>query len=288
MRKSTRIILGLAMAGLLVGLLPATASAGSGGGRSTTLGASLTGAKEVPGPGDADGRAKARIVLNKHQVCFALQWSGITGPVAAHIHAGRKGVAGPVAVLLFESAGPLPPTLESAAGCVTAGKHLIRAIAKHRSDYYVNIHTAGFPNGAVRGQLHRGAPRLDHHGANLRAYLLGRKEIPGPGDADGSGTALVRAKGTEVCFVLAWRNIGPPVAAHIHAGAKDVAGPIVVNFLHDISGSLSATISAVDGCAHDVDRKLVKAIKADPHAYYVNIHTADFPAGAIRGQLHHV
>jgi hypothetical protein len=284
MRKSTRIAVGLALAGLLVGLLPATASAGE---KATTLRADLNGAKEIPGPGDTDGRAKARIVLTRHTVCFVLQWRGIAGPTAAHIHAGRKGVAGPIAVLLFESAGPLPSTLGSAAGCVRAAKGLVRAIKQHPADYYVNIHNADFPAGAVRGQLHRGAPDLDHLDANLRARLLGKREIPGPGDTDGSGLALVRAKGTRICFVLSWRNIASPTAAHIHAGRKDVAGPIVVNFLHDITGSLPSTFSAVDGCVHDVDRALVKAIKADPHAYYVNIHNADFPAGAIRGQLRH-
>jgi CHRD domain len=284
MRKSTRIAVGLALAGLLVGLLPATASAGE---KATTLRADLNGAKEVPGPGDTDGRAKARIVLTRHTVCFVLQWRGIAGPTAAHIHAGRKGVAGPIAVLLFESAGPLPSTLGSAAGCVRPAKDLIRAIKQHPADYYVNIHNADFPAGAVRGQLHRGAPDLDHLDANLRARLLGKREVPGPGDPDGSGLALLRAKGTRICFVLSWRDIASPTAAHIHAGRKGVAGPIVVGFLDGLTGSLPGTFSAVDGCVSGVDRTLVKAIKADPHAYYVNIHNADFPAGAIRGQLRH-
>ena len=154
MRKITRIALGLALAGLLVGLLPATASAGE---KATTLRADLNGAKEVPGPGDADGRARARIVLTRHTVCFVLQWRGITGPTAAHIHAGPKGVAGPVAVPLFESAGPLPSTLRSAAGCVRAAKDVIRAIKRHPAAYYVNIHNADFPAGAIRGQLRHAA-----------------------------------------------------------------------------------------------------------------------------------
>ena len=151
MRKSTRIAVGLALAGLLIGLLPATASAGE---KATTLKAELTGAKEVPGPGDADGRATAQIVLTRHTVCFVLQWRGIAGPTAAHIHAGRKGVAGPVVVGLFASTGPLPASLRSAAGCVGADEDLIRAITEHPAAYYVNIHNADFPDGAIRGQLH--------------------------------------------------------------------------------------------------------------------------------------
>jgi CHRD domain len=283
MRSSMRIAAGLALAVLLVGLVPAAAAAD---GKAKVLKADLTGATEVPGPGDDDGRGKAKIVLTEHKVCFVLQWRRISAPVAAHIHAGRKGVAGPIVVnFLHGLSGPLPATLRSAAGCVRAGKDVIRAIAKHPAAYYVNVHTADFPDGAIRGQLHRGAPKLDDLDANLKARLVGSTEVPGPGDPDGSGIGLVRAKGTQVCFVLVWRKIAPPTAAHIHAGRKGVAGPIVVNFLHGLSGTLPESLTAVDGCVKDVDRKLVKAIKAKPGDYYINVHNAGFPDGAIRGQL---
>jgi hypothetical protein len=33
------------------------------------------------------------------------------------------------------------------------------------------------------------------------------------------------------------------------------------------------------------DRELLKAIASDPEDYYVNVHNADYPAGAVRGQL---
>jgi hypothetical protein len=35
----------------------------------------------------------------------------------------------------------------------------------------------------------------------------------------------------------------------------------------------------------EVDRELALAILKHPAAYYVNVHNADFPAGAARGQL---
>jgi hypothetical protein len=46
------------------------------------------------------------------------------------------------------------------------------------------------------------------------------------------------------------------------------------------------TLDSVDGCTTGVDRALVRAIRTGPSAFYTNLHNAEFPAGAIRGQLH--
>jgi hypothetical protein len=84
------------------------------------------------------------------EVCFDLSWSDIDGTVvAAHIHVGPAGVAGPVVVPL-----PVGGGTDGASGCVDADAELIKAIRKDPSSYYVNVHTApNFPAGAVRGQL---------------------------------------------------------------------------------------------------------------------------------------
>lgn len=120
----------------------------------------------------------------------------------------------------------------------------------------------------------------DHGGRLFATALTGAAEVPGPGDPDGSGTALVTLNQgqLEVCFELTVEDIAPATAAHIHVGAPDVAGPIVVPLAAPTSGSSS-------GCVADVDRELIKAIRQNPGGYYVNVHTADFPAGAVRGQL---
>jgi hypothetical protein len=115
--------------------------------------------------------------------------------------------------------------------------------------------------------------------------LTGAAEIPGPGDPDASGTAdvtLNQGQGT-VCFTLTWANIdGTVFAGHIHEGAAGVAGDIVVPLF---SGSFSGT-DAASGCVENVDRSLIKAIRRDPSAFYVNVHSSpSFGAGAVRGQL---
>jgi len=121
------------------------------------LKAELTGAAEVPGPGDADGSGIARLRLNqgRHRICYTINVQDITLPaVAAHIHVGDASVAGPVVVTLT----PPDETGESK-GCATGvERSLIKAIRKHRDDYYVNVHTTDFPAGAIRGQLEKWAP----------------------------------------------------------------------------------------------------------------------------------
>ena len=130
--------------------LLATAALGGvaqAGGRPLT--ALLSGAAEVPGPGDPDGTGTARITVNPGlgQICFSLTVTNIAPATAAHIHEAPAGEAGPVVV------GLTPPTGGSASGCVVVDRAQALAILQNPSAYYVNVHNAPYPGGAVRGQL---------------------------------------------------------------------------------------------------------------------------------------
>jgi len=121
-------------------------------------------------------------------------------------------------------------------------------------------------------------------GRPFSTTLTGAVEVPGPGDADASGTALItlnQGQG-EVCFDLSWAGIdGTVTAAHVHVGAAGVAGPVVVPlFAAPLSGTDRAS-----GCVSGVSEELIKVIRQDPENYYVNVHSTVFPAGAVRGQL---
>ncbi len=119
----------------------------------------------------------------------------------------------------------------------------------------------------------------DHGGRPLSTTLLGASEVPGPGDPDGSGfaTITVNPGQEEICYELTVTGIAPARAAHIHIAPAGQAGPVVVPLAPPTDGSSS-------GCA-TVDRELAKAIMKNPSAYYVNVHNAEYPAGALRGQL---
>ncbi len=132
---------------VLVAVLALASAAFAAGGAPRIT--SLHGSEEVPGPADPDGSGFASIMLNVGQgmVCWELSVSGIAPATAAHIHAAPAGVPGGVVVTLS------PPTSGASSGCREVDPVLIQAIIDFPEQYYVNVHNADFPAGALRGQL---------------------------------------------------------------------------------------------------------------------------------------
>ena len=122
-------------------------------------------------------------------------------------------------------------------------------------------------------------PGSDHGGRGLTADLSGAEEVPGPGDPDGTGAATITVNHgqSEVCFELTVEDIDTATAAHIHVGAFGVPGPVVVGLAPPATGSSSGCVAAAP--------EVIEAILQNPAGYYVNVHNAAFPAGAVRGQL---
>ncbi len=116
--------------------------------------------------------------------------------------------------------------------------------------------------------------------SQFRAALTGTNEVP-PGDPDGAGTATVRIDGTlnTVCVDLEVSGITAATAAHIHRGVAGENGPPVVNL--DVPDGEDQD---EDDCDH-VGDTLADEIQSNPAGFYINIHTAEHPEGAIRGQL---
>ena len=135
------------VAALAALVLPALALASSQA-MSPVVSSKLKGANEVPAKGDPNGSGFVVVTFRaaKGQACWEFKGvRGIAAPNAAHIHKGRSGVAGPV-VIPFGAA-------YKAKGCVKAMKNVIEKIETNPNRYYVNIHNAKYPGGALRGQL---------------------------------------------------------------------------------------------------------------------------------------
>ncbi len=116
-------------------------------------------------------------------------------------------------------------------------------------------------------------------GTVLVATLTGAAERPGPGDPDGSGSIrmTVTPGQKRICYELVVADIATPTAAHIHIAPPTDPGPVVIPFPAPPLGTSS-------GCIDTTSRNAAQLI-AKPSDYYFNVHNAEFPAGAIRGQL---
>jgi hypothetical protein len=135
-----KALLALSLLALLVGAGTAHAK--------PSLSADLTGAAEVGG-GDPDGSGYVLISLSPatNRLCFGFVVNGIAPATAAHIHRGPVGANGPVVVTL------IPPTDGSSMGCVLIDPELLKDLRANSDQYYVNVHNAEYPGGAIRGQL---------------------------------------------------------------------------------------------------------------------------------------
>jgi hypothetical protein len=115
--------------------------------------------------------------------------------------------------------------------------------------------------------------------------LNDEQEAPGA-VSDGSGFFSYTVSGSELCYTLEVRDLtGAPVAAHIHIAPRHTPGPVVVPLATPpaATSTVSDCITAAEGGA--LTPAELAAITANPRAYYVNVHTSQWPAGEIRGQL---
>jgi hypothetical protein len=235
----------------------------------TAFAVALTGDAESPaGDPVGTGTATVRLRAAQGQVCYQLAASNLPPAAAAHIHRASAGSSGPVVLPL-----KTPNAAGKASGCATAVRTLVSAILANPGSYYVNVHTAEFPDGAIRGQLT--GTSTDSFGKIFALDLKGTSEP----NAKGTAALRIRKDATLVCYRLHAENVTlPTTAAHIHRGAAAVNGPVVVPFTAPGANGNSS------GCA-TASAALIDEILANPPGFYVNVHTQEHPAGAIRAQL---
>jgi hypothetical protein len=247
---------------------PKTVLTATTGGRPFAV--ALTGNVETPaGDPVATGTAVFRLRAGQGQVCYQLSAKNLATPAAAaHIHRGGASVVGPVVIPL-----KTPNAAGASSGCAPAARPLVKAILAAPASFYANIHTAEFPGGAIRGQL--AGTSTASFGTVLNLELKGTSEP----NATGSAVLRILKDTATVCYRLHAANVTlPTVAAHIHKGAAGTNGPVVVPFTApgadgNSSGCQTSTAAVVDD------------ILANPAGFYVNVHTTEHPAGAIRAQL---
>jgi hypothetical protein len=139
-----------------------------------------------------------------------------------------------------------------------------------------------------------GTATAGHTNTVLETTLDGRSEVASDatsnriaGDPNGRGEAYVfgiDGDDTTLCYVLTVERIGTATAAHIHEGAEDENGPVVANLAPPSDGNAADCLTEGEAGKFPTG-ETVAEILANPQDYYVNVHNAEFPGGAIRGQL---
>jgi hypothetical protein len=115
----------------------------------------------------------------------------------------------------------------------------------------------------------------------LVASLEGRNEVTA-GAPVGQALELIGLHDSTLTYSISWRGIGTPSEADIHAGVRGADGPVVIPLFttpRPADGSVSGTVTVTDPT-------LLDALRSDPGSFYTDLHTATFPDGAVRAQLH--
>jgi CHRD domain len=270
--------------------LGAVVAAGQGSSTTKPLFATLNGKNEIgqdgkKNAGDKNGLGSFTAIRDGNRLCYALVVRNIAKPVAGGIFRGRSSVVGQPN---FSLQRPTSGDPGATAFCRSALGAQLDRIFSNPSDYYVDLAARRFRSdntgGAIRGQLGPRRSGGTSSGAVV-ATISGDNEIGqngsrGAGDDDGYGAFTALRDGDQLCWGLTVANLAKPVAAHIHAGAANANGDIVIPLRQPSGGDPGASA----GCT-TADASLLQQIFANPAGYYVNVHTGDFSGGAARGQL---
>ena len=143
---------------------------------------------------------------------------------------------------------------------------------------YVNIHTADYPGGEVRGQVLA-------EGADFAATLERAQQNPPIPVSGGTGTFTLTFGPTQLAYEIRVEGIPTVAASHFHNAPAGENGGVA----RGIEGALDGDVWVSSGTwsADEVDSPLTPALVSELLAgnIYVNIHTADYGGGEVRGQV---
>ena len=241
-----------------------------------TFTALLRGENEVPAT-DSEAKGGVTAVLDGTTLTVTGAFAYLASDyAAAHLHGGASGENGDVEYTLtatvdgdmrggtFEAASNTFEVRETFADSLRAGL------------VYVNVHSADFASGEIRGQL----------GTDIQTLpfaLSGDQEVPAvTTSASGSGT--VSLDGSTVTVTGSFSGLtGDYAASHIHGGARGENGPVVVALAPTVDADMRGAAWEAGTNTFEVSTTFADSIRAG--LAYVNVHSAAFPDGEIRGQI---
>lgn len=230
--------------------------------KNTMLQALLSGSQVTPPTNSlASGTAVAFLHQPQNRLCYVIETAGLPTATSAHLHFGTPGQNG--ALMSVASAG-------NGIWCgVTDSLSDADATTMLAEQAYVDVHTPAYPNGEIRGQL------LVDLGSSFHSACVGAEEVP-PNASTAIGNAHL-VVGPDDMLTLSGSYQGVQlIASHVHVGLPGVAGPILFPITFSNStGTLTASYQATPTDLANLRAGL----------WYVNLHSAAFPTGEIRGIL---
>lgn len=235
--------------------------------------ASLDGGQEVPAVMTAaSGVAKINVSNTLDEISYNIVVDGLSGAITgAHFHTGTLGNNGGVVMNLTDDVmgnhimGSQPLTDDLLDMLLSGG-------------IYLNIHTEANPSGEIRGQVYK----LAREGYSYE--LNGGQEVP-PVETNGTGVgmATIDRDQSNVHFMMVVSGLSAAIdAAHFHEGRPGTNGGVIFNltpFLTSVGGAYGYWTE------NDMAPFNTHAAKFRMNNVYVNVHTATFPSGEIRGNV---
>jgi hypothetical protein len=282
-----------------------------------TFGPALLPENEVPAIVGLDARGAAKITVQVHRdkvgsitsgiVTFEVDYrfAGSITVTGLHVHNAAAGISGPVVINSgVNSTGPIVDgdgqgsifRVVTISPTDNDGLATLNALISNPDQFYVNLHTADSPSGAIRGQL-------DRNSLSFLTGLTGDEGVPAvttTGTAQGLITATVTRNGAgnidtgSVAFGLDYSFPGSATftGLHIHNSPIGAAGPVRVNSgiggadtIVDDDGVGTINRQATIDAGNTVGVEALNGLFVAPERYYVNLHTASNPAGIVRAQL---
>ena len=229
----------------------------------------LNGNNEVPASGSAaNGILSVKLSKDMKWVEVAAQMNGMSGAImGAHLHKGAAGTNGGVVLDLSDSVK----------GNMIFGRFDATAIATDliNGNLYLNIHSAMYPNGEIRGQL-----ALSKY-LNFSVMLNGKQEVPAVNtNASGVANLMVNSTMDSLWIQLLANDLsGSIMGIHIHEGAAGTNGGVLTDLSDLVSGNMVSGVITGKTAVTAVLPKLLNG------SAYINLHTAANANGEIRGQV---
>jgi hypothetical protein len=217
----------------------------------------------------ASGEGELTFNLVSGAVSGGVTVSGLTATLA-HIHRAFAGAAGPV-IVDFVQDSATPGRWGPQSGSLLTAEEVDDLLAGR---LYVNVHSAAYPQGEIRGQL------KPENIAVVITSLNGQSVSPPTATtAIGMAGTTIDARASTATVHLNTSGVDDASEAHVHkAAAGSNATAALITLTRDAASASHwlaelQTITAADRTDFDAD------------GWYVDVHTPANPAGAIRGQI---